>query len=246
LARRAQRMRDQVAGEGITVYAGDGLQGYAPGALYDRIIATGSYHKVPLDWLDQLQPGGILLMNLRGHLGACAFLKIVKIGPRYVAHGTFLAGSDFMVLRDAQTPSYKVTDLVARYLGRPTVVQRTFTCAEFDPSLLWDHRLEFLLQLTLPEMYFTSVHVDPMYPCLIDVASDTMLVFRPGERQGQWLVEIKGQEQLWNRVAQAYRVRVETGGANIDAYRLEIDAIGKQRVLLASIVGEHERTWMLP
>jgi protein-L-isoaspartate O-methyltransferase len=246
LACRAQRNLDQVAGEGITVYAGDGLHGYAPGAPYDRMIATGSYHKVPLDWLDQLQPGGILLMNLRGHLGACAFLKIVKVGPGRVAHGTFLAGSDFMELRDAQYPSYRVTNLVTRYLGRPAVAQRPYTCAEFDPSLLWDHRLEFLLQLSFREMYFTSVHVDPMCPCLIDVASDTMLVFRPVERHGEWLVEIKGQEQLWNRVAQAYSWWVETGGANIDAYRLEIDASGKQCVMFARKDGGNKRTWMLP
>jgi protein-L-isoaspartate(D-aspartate) O-methyltransferase len=246
LARRAQHILDQVAGEGITVYAGDGLRGYALGTPYDRMIATGSYHKVPLDWLDQLLPGGMLLMNLRGHLGACAFLKIVKAGPQRVAHGTFLAGSDFMELRDTQAPSYRVTDLVARYLGRPAVAQRPFTCAEFDPSLLWDHRLEFLLQLSFPEMYFTSVHVDPMCPCLIDVASDSMLVFRPRERQGEWLVEIKGQEQLWKKVVQAYRGWVDAGGADIDTYHLEIDALGKQRVMLASKDGGHERTWMLP
>jgi protein-L-isoaspartate(D-aspartate) O-methyltransferase len=246
LAHRAQRILDQVVGEGITVYAGDGLRGYAPSAPYDRMIATGSYHKVPMDWLDQLQPGGILVMNLRGHLGACAFLKVVKAGPGRTAHGTFLAGSDFMELRDAQAPSHRVTDLVARYLGRPTVVQRTFTCAEFDPLLLWDHRLEFLLQLSFPEMYFTSVQVDPMCPCLIDVASDTMLVFRPGERQGEWFIEIKGHEQLWNKVVQAYSCWVDTGGADLDAYRLEIDASGKQRVMLSSKDGEHKRTWMLP
>ncbi len=246
LAHRAQHILDQVVGQGITVYAGDGLHGYAPGAPYERMIATGSYHKVPLDWLDQLQPGGMLLMNLRGHLGACAFLKIVKVGPRRVAHGTFLAGSDFMELRDAQAPSYRVTDLVARYLGRPAVAQRSFTCAAFDPSLLWDHRLEFRLQLSFPEMYFTSVQVDPMCPCLIDTTSDTMLVFRPAERQDEWLVEIKGQEQLWKRVAQVYGWWVDTGGADLDAYRLEIDALGKQRVMLASKDGGYERTWMLP
>lgn len=246
LARRAHRILGQVVGEGITVYAGDGLHGYVPGAPYDRIIATGSYHKVPLDWLDQLQPGGILLMNLRGHLGACAFLKIVKASPGRAAHGTFLAGSDFMVLRDAQTPYYRVTDLVARYLGRPVGVQRTFTCAEFDPSLLWDHRLEFLLQLSFPQMYFTSVEVDPMCPCLIDTTSDTMLVFRPLERQGEWLVEIKGQEQLWNKVTQAYRGWIYTGRADIDVYCLEIDASGKQCVMLARKDRGPERTWMLP
>jgi hypothetical protein len=150
-----------------------------------------------------------------------------------------------MELRDAQTPSYRVTDLVARYLGRPTVEQRTFTSTEFDPSLFWDHRLEFLLQLSFPEMYFTSVYVDPMCPCLIDTASNTMLVFRPGERQGEWLVEIKGQEQLWNRVAQVYGWWVDTGGADMDAYRLEIDVTGKQRVMLASKDGYHKRIWPL-
>jgi protein-L-isoaspartate(D-aspartate) O-methyltransferase len=237
LAHRAQHILDQIAGKGISVYAGDGLRGYGPAAPYDRIIATGSYHKVPLDWLDQLHPGGILLMNLRGHLGACAFLKIVKVGPGRVAHGTFLAGSDFMELRDAQTPSYKVTDLVARYLGRPTVAQRLFTSTEFDPSLLWDHRCAFLLQFSFPEMYFTSVHVDPTCPCLIDIASDTMLLFRPGERQSEWIVEIKGQEQLWDKVMQAYRWWIETGRTDINAYGLDINASGIQRVMFVSKEG---------
>ena len=246
LAHRAQHILDQVSGKGITVYPGDGLRGYAPGAPYDRIIATGSYHRVPRDWLDQLQPGGILLMNLRGHLGACAFLKIIKVGPGRVAHGTFLAGSDFMELRDFETTSYKGPDLIVRYLGRPTVAQRSFTSKEFDPSLLWDHRLEFQLQLSFPEMYFTSVNVDPMCPCLIDTASDTMLVFRPEERQGEWIVEIKGQEQPWGKVMQAYSCWIETKGADINAYRLVIDASGKQRVMLTSKDAEYERTWMLP
>jgi hypothetical protein len=221
------------------------VHGYVPGAPYDRIIATGSYHKVPLHWLDQLQPGSILIMNLRGHLGACAFLKIVKPGPGRIAHGTLLAGSDFMELRDAQALSYKLTDLIARNLGRPTVAQQTFTCSEFDPSLLWDHRLEFLLQLSFPEMYFTSVHVDPMCPCLIDTSLDTMLVFRPGEQQGEWLVEIKGHEQLWKRVVQAYSCWIENGCADIEAYRVEIDSSGKQCVMLASKDGGYEHTWML-
>ncbi|SRR6266487_2890808 len=246
LALRAQCILDQVAGAGITVHAGDGLRGYAPGAPFDRIIATGSYHKVPLDWLDQLQPGGVLMMNLRGHLGACAFLKIVKTGPGRVAHGIFLEGSDFMELRDAQAPSYRVTDLVARYLGRPTVTQRPFTSTEFDPSLLWDHRLEFLLQFSFREMYFTSVNVNPMCPCVIDIASDTMLVFRPGERQSEWIVEIKGQEQLWDKVTHAYSWWIETKGANINAYHLNIDASGKQCVILASKDERYEQTWMLP
>ncbi len=245
LALRAQRILDQIVGEGITVDAGNGLRGYAPGAPYDRIIATGSYHRVPLDWLDQLQPGGILLMNLRGHLGACAFLKIVKTGPERVADGTFLAGSDFMELRNAHVESYKVTDLVARYFGRPTVAQRLFNSSEFDPSLLWDHRLEFLLQLSFPEMYFTSVYVDPMCPGLIDTAMDTLLIFRPSEHQGEWIVEIKGQELLWDKVMQAYSWWIETDRADINAFGLDINASGIQRVMFLSKEGRQGKIWIL-
>ena len=43
LAKRAQHRLDQVAGEGITMHAGNGLHGFAAGAPYTRIIATGSY-----------------------------------------------------------------------------------------------------------------------------------------------------------------------------------------------------------
>jgi hypothetical protein len=184
-------------------------------------------------------------MNLRGHLGACAFLKIVKTGPGRVAHGTFLAGSDFMELRDAEVTSYKVTNLVTQYLGRLTVLQLPFTCAEFDPTMLWDRRLEFLLQLFFPEMYFTSVYVDPMCPCLIDVASDTMLVFRPGERHDEWLVEIKGLEKLWNKVKRAYSWWNEMGGVDLNEYLLKIDTFGKQHIMLASKYEMPQCTWLL-
>ncbi len=157
----------------------------------------------------------------------------------------FLAGSDFMELRDSQAPSYKVTDLVARYLGRPTMAQCPFTSMEFDPSLLWDHRLEFLLQLSFPEMYFTSVYVDPMCPCLIDTESETMLVFCPGKRQDEWLVEIKGQEKLWNEVTQAYSWWNEMVGVDLNEYLLKIDTFGKQRVMLASKYELPQCTWFV-
>ena len=85
-----------------------------------------------------------------------------------------------------------------------------------------------------------------MCPCLIDASSDTMLVFRLEERQGEWIVEVKGNEQLWERVVQAYSWWVDTGDADINEYRLDIDAFGEQRVILASKDEEYEHTWMLP
>ena len=245
LAQQAQQRLDQVVGEGITVSASNGLHGFAPGAPYDRIIATGSYHKVPLAWLDQLQLGGIILMNLRGHLGAGAFLKVVKVGSQRAAYGAFLTGSDFMELQDTDTPSCKVTDLVSQYLGRSVTAQMPCSQAKFDPSLLWDHRLEFLLQLSFPHMYFTSIGLNPMSPCLIESESDTILVFRPTDQKNEWMVEIKGQPQTWEKVLRVYKLWAETGGTDVSGYLLDIDDAGQQSVTLASKEGQRLHTWIL-
>nr|WTB08266.1 methyltransferase, FxLD system [Streptomyces antimycoticus] len=49
----------------VTAILGDGAQGYAANAPYDRIVATVGAHAVPHAWLDQLAPGGRLLSPLR-------------------------------------------------------------------------------------------------------------------------------------------------------------------------------------
>ncbi|RMI32005.1 methyltransferase, FxLD system [Streptomyces triticirhizae] len=49
----------------VEVVPGDGALGHASGAPYDRIVATVGAHGVPPAWLDQLAPGGRLLVPLR-------------------------------------------------------------------------------------------------------------------------------------------------------------------------------------
>ncbi|MGW5214009.1 methyltransferase, FxLD system [Streptomyces sp. NPDC004051] len=60
--------RAHLAAAGIThveAVARDGALGYAEGAPYDRIIATVGAHGVPHAWLQQLAPGGRLLVPQR-------------------------------------------------------------------------------------------------------------------------------------------------------------------------------------
>ncbi|MFE9696417.1 methyltransferase domain-containing protein [Streptomyces sp. NPDC006270] len=44
-----------------TVVTGDGQQGYAPGAQYDRIVSTAAVMSVPPPWVEQTRPGGMIL-----------------------------------------------------------------------------------------------------------------------------------------------------------------------------------------
>ena len=231
LANQAQLRLNQVVGPGVTVHTGNGLEGYATGSPYDRILVTGSTSKVPLSWLEQVRPGGIILMNLIGEMGACAFLKVVKKESGLAAHGPFLSGPEFMELHEAGKYPRRRATLVGQYLPRPITQQRPATRAEFDLSLLWDRRLDFALQLAFPQMSFASVYVDPMCPCLIDRASDTMLLFRPTDNE-RFQVEVRGDPQIWEKVLIVYRQWVEYGQPDVSAYHLHINTQGKQTVTL--------------
>jgi protein-L-isoaspartate O-methyltransferase len=245
LAQSAARRLAQVIGSRVSVHVGNGLKGYAPGVPYDRILATGSTSTVPLPWLEQVRPGGIILMNLIGEMGACAFLKLVKQETGLAARGHFLSRSEFMELYEAGTYPPRRAALVGQYIARPVTMRQSCTRADFDLSVLWERVLDVALQLSFPQMSFTSAYVNPPCPCLIDRATDTMLLLRPtGEEQFQ--VEIRGDPSLWEQVKATYHQWVACGRPDVTAYRVQIDACGKQQVILPSFSGSTETyTWML-
>lgn len=81
--------RAHLAAAGVTnveVVLGDGFVGYAPSAPYDRTIATVGAHQIPSAWLDQLAPGGRLLvpLRLRGTTTRCITFERAPDGWRDV------------------------------------------------------------------------------------------------------------------------------------------------------------------
>jgi protein-L-isoaspartate(D-aspartate) O-methyltransferase len=70
------------AGYAPTVAVVDGANGHSGGAPYDRLIATCSVAAVPLAWLAQMRPGGLVLLNLYRQLvgGALVGLTIREDG----------------------------------------------------------------------------------------------------------------------------------------------------------------------
>ena len=53
----------------------DGTLGYEPAAPYDRVLCTCAVSTIPLPWLDQTRPGGIVVTTLNRPIGA-GLLKI--------------------------------------------------------------------------------------------------------------------------------------------------------------------------
>lgn len=62
----------------VTIVEGDGSLGYSDRAPYDRILVTAAAPKVPKPLVDQLKPGGILLIPVGGRLFPQELLRIEK------------------------------------------------------------------------------------------------------------------------------------------------------------------------
>ena len=54
----------------------NGAKGYPDGAPYDRIIATCSLPRVPVEWITQTAEGGLILVNLYRELGGGALVLL--------------------------------------------------------------------------------------------------------------------------------------------------------------------------
>ncbi|GGZ24820.1 O-methyltransferase [Streptomyces inusitatus] len=92
--------RAHLAAAGITnveAVTRDGALGYAEGAPYDRIIATVGAHGVPHAWLEQLAPGGRLLVPQRLKGSVARSIAYEQRGGRWVSLGSEM--NTFMPLR---------------------------------------------------------------------------------------------------------------------------------------------------
>ncbi|WP_369373954.1 methyltransferase domain-containing protein [Streptomyces sp. cg36] len=102
LATRAEG-RLRALGRAVRVVRGDGEPGHAPGAPYDRIVATASVRRVPPAWLAQLAPGGTLVAPLDTPYGHDLLVRLTGDG-RGAATGRAVAPVEFMRLRGQRAP----------------------------------------------------------------------------------------------------------------------------------------------
>lgn len=81
------------------VITGDGLEGYPPGAPYDRVISTAAIREVvPPAWLDQLRPGGRLVTPWGTDWSNGVMLTLDQAHPG-MAGGRFSGDLAFMRIR---------------------------------------------------------------------------------------------------------------------------------------------------
>lgn len=98
--------RENLGGYDTAVLVGDGKQGCARLGPYDVILSTVALPQVPTAWLDQLAPGGRIVMPLHRPLYRWGVARLFDDGAGGVA-GAFLHDGNFMMDRAVPAPGVR-------------------------------------------------------------------------------------------------------------------------------------------
>lgn len=90
LASRARTRLHQLGYNNVEVIAGDGVDGHAPMAPYDAILAAAGALQIPQAWKDQLAIGGRLIAPIGPH-GDQQLVKLVRTGEADFVETTLVA-----------------------------------------------------------------------------------------------------------------------------------------------------------
>ncbi|GAA4637699.1 methyltransferase domain-containing protein [Actinoallomurus vinaceus] len=204
----AERARETLAGVGVSalVVTGDGADGYASGAPYDRVIATASVRAVPYQWVAQTRPGGVILTPWGNAYdnGALARLTVDGHGAAY---GPFVDNTvAFMWVRAQRVPRPVVPADLAGAAESTTTLHPD--AVAFD-----DHDATFAVGLRVPDVTTKFEDAD-------DGGDDFTFWAFSGpswarvdviDGAGTHRVRQQGPRALWTEIEAAYRWWDETG-----------------------------------
>ncbi|MFJ6568897.1 ATP-grasp peptide maturase system methyltransferase [Streptomyces sp. NPDC091292] len=227
----AERARKALGAAGYvpTLVTADGLRGYPGQAPYDVVIAFCSMRHVPYGLLQQISPGGTLLVTLSGWSAAYGLVRLtVRDGSS--AEGRFLPGyTSFMMARPHDKPSHGPFELLPGE-ERPSRI---------DPALLDDWTGRFVAQLAAPSAERLGAGVEQV---LLDVATGSQARVRADDDGDGWTVIQRGPLRLWDQVEDSIGRWRDQGSPHVSEFGMTIARDG-QRIWLR---GSQGPSWMLP
>lgn len=224
------------AGYRPTLITGDGLEGHAQRAPYDRIIATCSVRHVPRAWIVQGNKAAIILTTVSGWLHGSAYLRLT-VGTDGTAAGRFLPRTySFMLARPHMPPPLDLRKTGEADAARPRP-------ASITPACLDDWTARFIAQLAAPTAQWggKSAGGGPMIDYYVDSQTGSIASVTPQE-DGSYLVRETGPAAVWATIENAITAWQEAGSPGIEHFRISITP-EDQTVYLP---GQEALTWSLP
>lgn len=205
--------RRNLAGVGRAplVVTGEGAEGYAAAAPYDRVIATCSVQTVPSAWVGQTRPGGVILAPWGTTFENSALLRLTVDDDGERAVGGVVDWATFMRLR-AQRPVIPDEpddfDVIAQH-----------TTAEVDLADFLRDDARFGVGLHVPDCRLTWELGDDGYlDTLWLLAADAWASVREG------VARQAGARRLWNEAVAGYSWWIQCGRPGRDRYGVTVTA----------------------
>ncbi|GAA4887649.1 methyltransferase domain-containing protein [Streptomonospora salina] len=218
------RARLAAAGFAPTVVVGDGLAGHAPGAPYDRVIATAGVRSIPPAWIAQTRPGGVIVAPWGTDYSRQDAIARLVVGDDGTAGGRLTGPAEFMKARSHRRkwPVHEeyVTDWPGAVTGSDLTLDEVFDPAYGGTGLLLG---------LLVDACTHTVHEGTAWLYGITDRSWAAAVAESPEVR----VHQSGPRRLWDEVETAYRWWLDRGRPEVDRFGLTVDADG-QRVWLDS------------
>ncbi|HEV2782434.1 MAG TPA: ATP-grasp peptide maturase system methyltransferase [Actinophytocola sp.] len=215
-----ERARERLAGLGYQpeCVAADGAGGHPAGAPYDRVLSTCSVSTVPLPWLAQTRPGGLVVTTLNRPLGAGLVRIVAGEGP--CGRGRVLADDGrFMPLRAHREP---VDDALIESLAHRSGLSRRTGLAAAT-----------VVSPTSPFEFFAGLALPHVVPASLGRATvvlhhrDGSWVRHRGDR-GRHLVTQGGPRRLWDEVEKAYEQWCELGRPPRSRFGITVGPAGQE------------------
>ena len=205
----------------MTIVVGDGLQGYAPNAPYHRIIATGSAASIPSAWIEQLAPGGLLIVNLQRPL--LNVILLIKKQDKTMSGQVTRCRGMFMKLHDGER-----VEPAKRPRGLINPVIERLTAGSFCPKNLFNTDFAFFLQCHLPAaMAYRMTKGQEQFSYLYDQSTERVIRFDTEV--------VRGSHDLWQQLCSIALAFQRLGQPGRFEYIFQITDDGRQVFRL----GEH-------
>lgn len=227
--------RERLAERGYTptLTAGDGADGFAGTAPYDRIIATCALPRIPPAWLSQAAPGALIVVNLHREIGGGALALLRVSGGQASGHFASFSGGFMPTRTIATVPLAEAFELITPYLKEPGDRRPTAV----PVGALGDDAFDMLAALLLPGVRRIGLQRPGGQAQTWLVADDGAWACQEGPdvRQG-------GPRRLWDELETLHRQWTACGCPPRDAIGLTVTATGAHRLWAGP---GHEQEWTI-
>ncbi|MFF7249430.1 methyltransferase domain-containing protein [Embleya sp. NPDC008237] len=233
---RIARTRLAALGRRPTVVWGDGAEGWATGAPYDRVLSTAAVTHIPPAWIRQCRPGAVIVTPWATAWTANGTL-VATVDAQGRAQGRFRAGGAFMHLRGHRSRISDVDEVVSpEHVATPS----TTAVSPWDVAG-GNLAAEFAIGLMTPgvwQHWDENPDVDGVHTRLWvgdEAGTSWASVDYDGRRLDTFAVHQHGPRRLWNEVEAAWSTWCAADRPGMEAFGWTVSADGTQGARVPSL-----------